>query len=52
MEKLGIPVEPLPQTLPLHPRREIAERYREARLAQTKLEQMLKKHLPSVLSLD
>jgi len=52
MEKLGIPVEPLPQTLPLHPRREIAERYREARLAQTKLEQMLKKHLPRVLSSD
>ena len=52
MERMGMPVEALSETAPLHPRREIAERYREARLAQTKLEHMLKKHLPSVLTAD
>ena len=42
MEKLGMPIQALPETEPLLPRKEIALRYREARASQTKLEALLR----------
>ncbi|RFC43502.1 MAG: gluconokinase [Verrucomicrobia bacterium] len=42
MEKLGMPIQALPETAPLLPRKEIASRYREARAAQTNLEALLR----------
>ncbi len=42
MEKLGLPVAPLATTDPLLPRKDIAQRYREARAAQAKMESVIK----------
>ena len=48
MEKLGLPVEPLPETRPLEPRPDLARRYASARSAQTKLEAFMQRNLPSL----
>lgn len=45
MEKLNLAIKPLPETQPLLPRKEIADRYREARIKQTMLETLLSNHL-------
>lgn len=44
MEKLAMPITPLPVAEPLKPRLEIAARYSEARKKQVALEQMLERH--------
>jgi gluconokinase len=44
MEKLGLPITPLPRAEPLSPRPEFARRYQEAREKQTRLEALLKEH--------
>ncbi|MEI6713827.1 MAG: gluconokinase [Verrucomicrobiota bacterium] len=44
MEKLNIPVTPLPESEPLLPRPEYAERYLVARKKQMALEQLLERH--------
>jgi gluconokinase len=43
MEKLGMPVEPLPVVSPIRPRKAIAQRYAQERLRQIELERMLLK---------
>ncbi len=43
MEKLGMPIEPLPVLAPLRPRKAIAQRYEEARVRQVALERLLQK---------
>jgi gluconokinase len=43
MEKLGLSIKPLPESLPLLPRSEYAQQYREARAKQTALEKLLSK---------
>jgi hypothetical protein len=40
MEKLGMPIAALTYSEPLHPRRDIAEKYIEARERQRKLEEL------------
>jgi len=52
MERLKMPVAPLPETRVLLPRAEFAHRYAEARASQTKLERLLQEHLPRVQSAD
>jgi gluconokinase len=44
MEKLSMPIKPLQETQPLLPRKEIANKYREARVKQTMLESLLSGH--------
>ena len=44
MEKLGMPIEPLPVLDPLRPRKAIAQRYAQDRDHQTALERLLQKH--------
>jgi gluconokinase len=48
MEKLEMPMQALPETEPLLPRKEIALRYREARASQTKLEALLREYGPQI----
>lgn len=45
MEKLNLPIKPLPESAPLVPRQEFAHQYREARHKQTALETLLSNHL-------
>jgi gluconokinase len=45
MEKLNLPIRPLPESAPLVPRREFAIQYREARAKQTALENLLANQL-------
>lgn len=44
MEKLGMPIAPLPILPPLHPRKAVAQRYAQERERQAALERLLQRH--------